>query len=336
MKQQLEISTKISTHGERNSTNFYTRQISNTLQFWILLLFGISSLICSLLILYQYALFRKRRRALHNHVILLIIMINVIIILTDFSWMLDSLRRPGHILSATQEFCMTWWFFDFSLYSVQTILLAWASIERHILIFHNNMVSTTKQKIFFHYLPPALIIIYLFSFYAVVIFRPPCHNRFDFKSVECGSNPCFLSIDILAVWESVMRSALPTLIIAVFSIALLYRVIAHKKRLRQPIRWRKHRRMSMQILTISAVYLFLNFPLTIIMLVQLFQDTGAHFGFGTQLYIFFLTYGVVFSLPFVVCINSFSNHKHENQRIAPIVKFPQHQRVFVRNISKVE
>ncbi|CAM4962342.1 unnamed protein product, partial [Rotaria socialis] len=103
------------------------------------------------------------------------------------------------------------------------------------------MVST-KQKNFYHYLPPVLIIVCLFSFCTVVIFRPSYHNRFDFKSVECGSNPCFLSIDILAACESVMHSALPTLIIAVFSIALLYRVIAHKKRLQQPIQWRKHRR----------------------------------------------------------------------------------------------
>ncbi|CAF1428083.1 unnamed protein product [Rotaria sordida] len=332
MKQSWKILIKTNVHEREVSTDFYTGKISHTLQFWLLLIFGVPSLICSLFIFYQYLLDHTRRRALHNHVILLIIITNIILICTDFSWMLDSLRRSGHVLSATPTFCMIWWFFDYSLYTTQTVLLAWASIERHILIFHNKMVTTTKQKIFYHYLPPILILIYLSSFYAVVIFLPPCHNEFEYTSVECGSNPCFLSIKILALWDSIVNSALPTLIIAIFSLALIYRIIAQKKRLRQPIQWRKYRRMSMQLLTLSAVYLFLNFPLTIIMLVQLFQHTERYVGFGTQLYIFFLTYAVTLSLPFVVCLNYLSNGKHRHRRIFPIVTFSQHQRMFTRDI----
>ncbi|CAF3103774.1 unnamed protein product [Rotaria sp. Silwood2] len=235
MKRPWEILIKTNVHERDISNNFYTGKISNRLQFWLLLIFGVPSLVCSLYIFYQYLLDRTRRYALQNHVILLIIMTNIILICTDFSWMLDSLRRSGHVLSATSAFCMIWWFLDFSLYTIQTVLLAWASIERHILIFHNKMVTTTKQKIFYHYLPPVLILIYLFSFYGVVIFLPPCHNEFEYTSVECGSNPCFLSIEILALWDSIVHSVLPTLIIAIFSLALIYRVIAQKKRLRQPI-----------------------------------------------------------------------------------------------------
>ncbi|CAF1218519.1 unnamed protein product [Rotaria sp. Silwood1] len=333
MKRSWEILIKTNVHEEELSNDFYTGKISNRLQFWLLLIFGVPSLICSLFIIYQYLLDRTRRHALHNHIILLIILANVILICTDFSWMLDSFRRSGHVLSATPAFCMIWWFLDFSLYNTQTVLLAWASIERHILIFHNKMITTTKQKIFYHYLPPVLILIYLFSFYVAVIFLPPCHNQFRYNAVECGANPCFLSVEILALWDSIVHSALPTLIIAIFSLALLYRVIAQKKRLRQPIQWRKYRRMSMQLLTLAAVYLFLNFPLTIIMLVQLFQDTGRHFGFGAQLYVFFLTYAITLSLPFVVCLNYLTNDKHQHQRIFPMLTVSQHQRMFARDIS---
>jgi hypothetical protein len=257
-------------------------------------------------------------------------MTNIILIITDVSWMLDSLRRPEHVLSATPTFCMIWWFLDFTLYNTQTVILAWASIERHILIFHSKLVLTRKGKILYHYLPPVILIIYLISFYIGVIFLLPCTNKFDFTTVECGANPCYLSLKLFSLWDLIVHSVLPSLIIAIFSLALLYRVIAQKKRLRQPIQWREHRRISMQLLLLSAVYLFLNIPLTVIILVQLSQDTRPQLGFGAQLYIFFLTYGVSLSLPFVVCLGYLSKDRQQLRRIAPILTISQHQRMYDR------
>ncbi len=311
-------------------------ELSNTFQFWSLLILGIPSLVCSLFILYQYLSDRIRRHALHNHTILIILMANIILILTDFSWMLDSLRRPGHVLLSTPAFCMIWWFLDFTLYNTQTIILAWASIERHVLIFHSKLVSTPKTKFYYHYLPPIILLIYLVCFYLGVIYFPPCNNKFEYSSIECGSHPCYLNIKYLALWDSIVHNVLPTLIIALFSLALLYRVIVQKKRIRESIQWQQHRRMSMQLLPLSAVYLFLNFPLTIIMLVQLFQDKGLRFDFGGQLYIFFLTYSVTLLLPFVVYVSYFVNDKGQRQRISPILTFSQHQRMYNRDVTIIE
>ncbi len=89
------------------------------------------------------------------------------------------------------------------------------------------------------------IINYLFSFYIGVIFLPPYKNESNFNAVECVSNPCYLSIQFLLSWDLTTHNALPTLIIAIFSLALLYHIISHKKRLRQPIQWQRYRRMSM-------------------------------------------------------------------------------------------
>lgn len=337
MMKWRKFSIKRIVESELRSADLFTSQISNAFQFWSLIIFGVLSLICSLFIFYRYLSNSTRRHALHNHAILLIIMTNVILILTDFSWMLDSLRRPGSILSATPAFCMIWWFFDFTLYNAQTVILAWASIERHILIFHSKLVSTRKNRILYHYLPPVIIIIYMVGFYSGVVFFPPCTNEFDFTVVECGSNPCYLSIEFFASWDIIVHSFIGSIIIAIFSLALLYRVIAQKKQLRQPIRWRKHRRMSIQLLSLSAVYLFLNIPLTIIMFVQLRDDTRPQFGFGTQLYIFFLTYGVSLSLPFVVCLSYLSNDKRRrSRRITPILTISQHQRMYARGVPAIE
>jgi hypothetical protein len=161
--------------------------------------------------------------------------------------------------------------------------------------------------------------IYLFSFHTSVLVFPPCENKFNFNETECGSDPCYLNLSFLAIWDTVINSVFPTFIIAIFNIALLYRVIIQKKRLRQPIQWRKHRRMSIQLLSISAVYLFLNLPLTVVILVQLTQNLTPDI--GTQLYIFFLTYSVTLSLPFVVCFNYLSIDRHRHIQIAPTVTF---------------
>jgi hypothetical protein len=304
-----------------------TSEVSHNLQFWLLLIFGVLSLICSFFIIYRYLSNRTMRHGLNNHSILLLIIINVLLIFTDVSWMLDSLRHSGYVPSATKAFCLIWWFIDDSLYSIQTVILAWASIERHILIFHSKYLTTKKQKIFYHYLPPMILMIYVFSFHASVLIFPPCENEFQFNVIECGSDPCYLGIQPLAIWDTVVNSVFPTLIIAIFNIALLYRVIAQKKRLRQPIQWRKHRRMSVQLLSLSAVYLFLNLPMTIIILIQLIQRTDPEVGFGAQLYIFFLTYSVTLSLPFVVCLNYLSlDGKRRHIKISPTITLIPYKR----------
>jgi hypothetical protein len=318
------------------SADVSTPDLSDAFQFWSILSFGIPSLICSLFIFYRYLSDPIRRHALYNHPILIILMANTMLILTDFLWTLDSLRRPGHVLSSTPTFCMFWWVLDFNLYNTQTLILAWASIERHILIFHSQLILTRKRKFYYHYLPPIILIIYLTSFYVGVVFFPPCDNEFDFTSVECGSDPCYLNITFLALWDLIVNNAIPTLTIAIFSFALFYRVIAHRKRIRQPIQWRRYRRMAMQLFSLSAVYLFLNFPFTLILIIYLFRSPESQSSLGTQLYIFFLTYSVSLSLPFVVLLNYLSNDKNHNQRISPIHTNSQRQRIPERNIATIE
>lgn len=328
IKSYRNISTKTGEFVELN--------ISYSLQFWLLLVFTIPSFLCSLLIIYRYLFNHTKRNGLHNHSILLIIIINVLLIITDVSWMLDNLHHSGRVLSRTPEFCLIWWLFDDSLYNLQTVILAWASIERHILIFHSKYVITKRDRILYHYLPPMILMIYLFSFHISVLIFPPCKNHFDFDSVECGSNPCYLNIYALSLWDIFVNNVIPTLIIAIFNIALLYRVILQKKRLRQPIQWKKHRRMSMQLLSISAVYLFLNLPMIVMLLVQLIQDIETKIGFGTQLYIFILTYSVTLSLPFVVCFNRLSIDKHRRIRISPTITFLPMKRSATRVVAVIE
>ena len=48
------------------------------------------------------------------------------------------------------------------IYSLQVTLFAWASIERHILIFHDQWVSTQSRRLFVHYILYNLLFDWLF------------------------------------------------------------------------------------------------------------------------------------------------------------------------------
>lgn len=321
---------------ELKSTDQDQADLSHSLQFWLLLGFGVPSLICSLLILCQYLFDQARRRALHNHMVLLIIMTNILLIITDLAWMLDSFRHSGRVLSPTPAFCMIWWFLDYSLYTTQTVILAWASIERHLLIFHSHLMSTRRKRFLYHYLPPALLVLYMMLFYAWVMFIPPCENQYNFNAESCGSDPCYAHVRFLGLWDALVNSVLPTLTIAVFSVALLYRTVVHKRRLGQANQRRKLRHMSIQLLTLAGVYLFLNFPFAIIMLVQLISKTGPQTGFGAQLYVFFLTYSVTLSLPFVVCLRCFSSDSNGHRRVMPLLSRILPRRMFALPMATIQ
>jgi len=73
------------------------------------------------------------------------------------------------------------WFMDLGMFSLRDFLMAWASIERHILVFHDQWVSTPKKRFFIHYLPLASIVIYIFTLYIIVLFFPPCQNIYIYS-----------------------------------------------------------------------------------------------------------------------------------------------------------
>src|SRR5690349_9582475 len=99
--------------------------IPRIVRFWIILLFYIPSLICSLFVLYHFIFNRTLRQTLHNHVIIILLFINLIVQLTNIPWILNYYRL-GYVWPETPSFCVAWTFFDEALYITTTILFAWA------------------------------------------------------------------------------------------------------------------------------------------------------------------------------------------------------------------
>ena len=273
--------------------------LSPAVRFWSYLVFNVLSVICSIFALYYLLIDRKLRRALHNHIIIVLLFIGLIYELTDILWIL-YFNYTGLPMFASITFYLIWVFVDYAFYSAQIALFAWATIERHILIFHDRLISTKMRRLILHYLPIVLIPTYCFIYYCLVYFAPFCENSFDSFIGGGIYIPCVFSRTFLGSWDLIVHQVVPTLIIVIFSVGLIVRVIWQKRRLNQAVSWRKHRKMMIQLISISCVYVVFNFPWTF--LVFAFQ-----YGLSPDaanvplLYAGYLYYYVIFVFPFACC-----------------------------------
>ncbi|CAF3922134.1 unnamed protein product [Rotaria sp. Silwood1] len=145
---------------------------------------------------------------------------------------------------------------------------------------------TNRKRLFVHYLPLITIILYTGIFYIVVIFLPPCQIIYDYTLPIGNAYPCYQSYGILGMWEFGANNIAPTVVIAFFIMLLLTRVTLLKRRLHQPMQWRKQRRMTIQLLSITSLNLIFNMPLNILSLAHL-CDLPSDIGYEAQQYFYF-------------------------------------------------
>ncbi|CAF3282514.1 unnamed protein product [Rotaria socialis] len=260
--------------SDNQTVSFQSTEISwsRPLRFWLLIAFDIPSIICSLFILDHLLSSRTLRHDLHNHTIIILLLLALVFQLTDIPLYLDFILK-GRVEPQTPSRCLIWWLVDLGFYNTAAIVLAWASIERHILIFHIQWLS-------------------------ILIFFPPCKQTYDYTLPVCSATPCYLLDPALGIWEMGVHGCLCTLIIAFFNITLLIRVVLHQKRSRRIFHWKKYRKMISQLLLISMLYLLFNLP---IMIIWVARNCGllADVGVEEQFVAFFLTYWVMLLLPMV-------------------------------------
>jgi len=197
-------------------------------------------------------------------------------------------------------FCLIWGFIDGAVYTLQLLLFAWATIERHILIFHDRLL-TKKKRFLVHHLPLIVIILYWFIFYTYVYFYPPCKNIFNNSQMVCVTICLFKSFPFHA-FETLFNNILPSLTIVIFSVALFVRIVRQKHRIQQHIHWRKYRKMTIQLLSISVLYLLITTPwaiITFLRICRLSPDIGVIF----ESYAVFISYYIVLLFPFVALLS---------------------------------
>jgi hypothetical protein len=205
----------------------------------------------------------------------------------------------GVVRPTTPTFCLVWWFIDWGFYFLLIALLLFTSIERHILIFHSQMVATKRKRLLFHYLPLFFIVLFMITFYVVAIFAPICENTFDYTSDLCGGIACYGSIPFLVMFEQIVFSVIGSCLIAIFNLLLLVRVIWQKHRIHQVIEWKKQRKLATQVISMSMLYLLFSLPVTIIYIIRLFGQPD--WAMEVVSIFFFLSYFTIIFLP-IVCL----------------------------------
>ena len=277
--------------------------VPRSTRFWLLLIMDIPSIICSFFLLFHLLINKSLRSQLTNHVIIILLIIGLIIELVDISLHLSFLHL-GVVQPSLPFTCLIWWFMDIGLYNGCTIIMAWGSVERYLLIIYHQMFLNKKKRLIFHYLPLCILCLYILVFYIIVIIFPPCVNTYDYTLPVCNDFPCYLNNRLLGIWDSVINNVLPTIVISISSISLFIRIYIQKRRLHQPIQWRKQRKMTFLLLSTCILYLIPNIPLNIMIFARL-CGLPKDINVQSQLYFDFLCYFVILLYPFL-CLGSLS------------------------------
>ena len=285
---------------------------SQFLRFWFYLGPVIPSILCSIFVLYHLLMQRALRNAVNNHVVILMISFGLIYEVTDIVWYIHFFRT-GAPLSATPAFCRIWVFIDGAVYVIIGFLMAWASVERHILIFHQNWIATKIKCALVHYLPLALCCAYPTIYYGALFFVIPCDVSFDYTSATCSYYSCISGNASLGLWDNIVNFFSPVVVIVIFSVALLARVVYHRFRVHGRIEWRNYRKMAVQLLSISVIYFVFLLPPTVFntaYTVGLPWDGGSDYYWAIQ----YLGYYTVLLTPFV-CVMSLPELRSKWKRL---------------------
>jgi hypothetical protein len=151
-------------------------------KFWLMLILSILSTICSISIFIYF--YRQRKKlSLHHDLTLVLVILSFIYKFTHVPFAL-IFYHYGKVIPASDSFCLWWNWWVYSAAGSPVFVMAWGSIERHILIFHNSLVSTRRKRIIFHIIPTSGICIFPFIFYFVTIILNKCENVWDYSVVS--------------------------------------------------------------------------------------------------------------------------------------------------------
>ena len=219
----------------------------------------VPSLICDLYLFVYFI--RHWRKAVvaapQNHAILCLLIVSVIQKSADAPFLLHFLRW-GRVFRETDTFCMVWSMWSYSLGCMILHVLTWCCLERHLFIFHNPMMKRQWCLIAWHYIPLLILLIYAPIFYSAVIFwLRLCANSWNYSQILCGSL-CYLQVPFWGTFDWLFNHTAPVSIIILANLLLLVRIIW------QNIRQQRQKRMFIQLVAISTLYIVLLTPQVII------------------------------------------------------------------------
>ncbi|CAF4244503.1 unnamed protein product [Rotaria magnacalcarata] len=190
--------------------------LSYNARFWILLLFDIPSVACALFVLFCIFIDRKLRSNIKNHVLVIILLLGIGSQLIDVPFYLNFIVHSS-VVPSKPSTCLLWWFVNIGMYDGGVIFMAWTAFERHIIVFHEQWISTRKRRIIVHYFPMCFLILYIFIYYIYAIYYFPCENTYDYTLPFCNEFPCYAYDPIMGIWDWIVNIASPTFLEALLS-----------------------------------------------------------------------------------------------------------------------
>lgn len=271
------------------------------LRFWILLLFDIASILSTCFILFFISINQRARTSIKNHILVILLIFGLAIQLIDVPFYLNFIVHSA-VVPATPVTCLIWQLVDIGVYNESIFLMAWMAFERHIIVFHNQWLSTKRRRIFIHYVPICIIIFYFAVYYMYVLYFYPCEKIYDYTSMYCGYSPCYANDKNLNTWDTIVNNVIPSVFEPFITLAFICRVLWQKYRSHQPIQWRKQRKMTIQLLTLSIPDFICNFTISILYITHI---CGLPLDFGANIlpYLYFLAYFITFIFSFICLVS---------------------------------
>ena len=295
----------IELHAEESS-------LSKSIKFGLLIFGECISIPAYVFVIYQFVTRRALYGALYNHVVIVNLFLNFLVLLIDILCHLIFLRL-GKLVPSTKAMCLLWQYLDYGFWYGDLSLKFWASIERHLLIFHSALISTDRRRLLLHYAPLAFFSLYCPLVYAYLIFIFPTEDQSDYTLTFCGGPFFYLTIPGWFFWyESIGHYIMPIFLAILITAALPLRVFLQKSRLRVNTRWRQYRKMTVQLLSMIALYVF-DLPYILVTIVRWL----GYLDFGTSVqapYFYYCVYVPIVLFPYAV-IGSVPNLKQQFQDV---------------------
>lgn len=266
------------------------------------------SILCSILLLYYFACLPQFHQQHYAHHTIIYLLVDAFLINTiDVPILLMYLQNYHRIASLKDpnSFCIFWRIFDYSVYSINLWLIALFSLERYIMIFFKQVLMKSKsRRLCAYYGLVIFVVVFIFVWYIYLIRFYPCVQleSLDFTQIFCGvacyqieANEIFLNFD----W--ILNALLPVFLTIMFTFLLTSHVIYQKHKIRRHLAnqeiWKRTRKMFLQLLPITLLFLVFNMPQIIIGLLSI-SDTW--YAITPYFYASCLAYCLPICMPFAI------------------------------------
>ncbi|UJR07476.1 hypothetical protein I4U23_011765 [Adineta vaga] len=273
-------------------------------KFILMIILEIPAIFISIRIFIHFLITRQARLALRNHGWIVLILTNFIQLVIDLPISMSYYYRET-VWPTSDLFCALWDTCEFSLNSIGLFLMAWISIERHLIVFHSQRIFQRRWKRWlFHFIPILFCLLWSpIFFFILIVISPLCTNQWDYNFLSCGA-PCYYGVMIVGQFDFCFNIVIPNVIIMLANVTLIIRVIYQKLSRQQVIHWRRHRKMVLQLWIISSLYMAFWLPVSITILIQITIDPS--FMIDSLSTMQFFTYLIPLLLP-MICLSTLSD-----------------------------